>query len=91
MQRLGRLAASCAIALVLVAGLGGCGSTASYPSSGGGTSVAPAQPIEKVVYVTNTGSKYHRAGCQYLSHSQIAVSVSDAVGRGFTPCSVCNP
>ena len=42
------------------------------------------------VYVTNTGSKYHRAGCSYLKSSN-AISLSDAIARGCTPCSRCNP
>ena len=48
-------------------------------------------PVTVTVYVTKTGEKYHRAGCRYLSRSQIAISLSDAQGQGYTPCSVCNP
>lgn len=33
---------------------------------------------EQTVYITDTGSKYHRAGCQYLSQSQRAISKADA-------------
>lgn len=40
---------------------------APAPSSGGGT-----------VYVTNTGAKYHKSGCGYLSQSKIAISLSSA-------------
>ena len=43
------------------------------------------------VYRTKTGSKYHRDGCRYLSRSQIAISKTDAINMGLTPCSVCNP
>lgn len=43
------------------------------------------------VYVTNTGSKYHLAGCQYLSDSQMTISLADALAGGYGPCSVCNP
>ena len=42
------------------------------------------------VYVTKTGSKYHRAGCRYLSASMIPISLQDAV-KSYSPCSVCNP
>ncbi|SHO54020.1 peptidoglycan-binding domain-containing protein [Anaerocolumna xylanovorans] len=45
---------------------------------------------EATVYITRTGSKYHRAGCRYLRQSQIAISLSDAK-RNYEPCSVCNP
>ena len=43
----------------------------------------------QTVYITATGSKYHRDGCQYLRKSQIPISLSDAKARGYTPCSKC--
>lgn len=42
------------------------------------------------VYVTKTGSKYHSAGCRYLSKSAIPMSLSDA-RRRYGACSVCDP
>ncbi len=45
---------------------------------------------EETVYVTRTGKKYHSAGCQYLSRSQIPMSLSDA-RMSYDPCSRCNP
>lgn len=47
--------------------------------------------VSYTVYRTKTGSKYHRDGCRYLSRSQIAISKSDAVSMGLTPCSICQP
>jgi len=52
---------------------------------------APAENKEVMVYITKTGSKYHRAGCRYLSKSSIPISLEDAKARGYTPCSVCGP
>ncbi|ACA59236.1 copper amine oxidase domain protein [Candidatus Desulforudis audaxviator MP104C] len=43
------------------------------------------------VYITKTGAKYHRNGCQYLARSKIPIDLSNAVASGYTPCSVCNP
>lgn len=43
------------------------------------------------VYITNTGEKYHRWGCQYLWNSSIAVTLNYALASGYTPCSRCNP
>jgi hypothetical protein len=40
--------------------------------------------------VTETGTKYHKAGCRYLANSSIPTSLSDASTR-YGPCSVCNP
>ena len=42
------------------------------------------------VYITRTGSKYHRDGCRYLRSSKISIALPDAK-RQYSPCSVCNP
>jgi hypothetical protein len=52
---------------------------------------AAQEPEEVTVYVTRTGAKYHRAGCQYLRRSMIPVSLSEAKAEGYEPCSVCHP
>jgi endonuclease YncB( thermonuclease family) len=44
---------------------------------------------EQLVYVTRTGTKYHREGCRLRARSQIPIALKN-VGR-HTPCSVCNP
>lgn len=43
------------------------------------------------VYVTNTGSKYHRSGCSYLRQSSHAIDKNSAVSQGYSACSRCNP
>lgn len=43
------------------------------------------------VYITDTGEKYHKAGCQYLKNSSHAISKSNAISRGYTACSKCKP
>lgn len=48
------------------------------------------QTYSYTVYVTDTGSKYHRADCSYLKSSH-AISLEDALARGYTACSRCNP
>ena len=48
------------------------------------------QPVSAVVYITKTGSKYHRDGCSYLK-SKIQTTVTEAKAQGLTPCSKCNP
>ena len=50
--------------------------------------IAPV--ADPTVYVTRTGSKYHRAGCRYLSSSMIPMKLSAACLR-YAPCSVCGP
>lgn len=44
-----------------------------------------------VVHITNTGSKYHAAGCRYLSRSDTPISRKDAEAQGYTPCGLCKP
>lgn len=44
----------------------------------------------EVVYITDTGSKYHREWCSYLK-SSMPITKKDAISKGYTPCSVCNP
>lgn len=56
-----------------------------------GNSSSSSQNVSYTVYRTKTGSKYHRNGCRYLSRSKIAISKSDAISIGLTPCSVCKP
>lgn len=48
------------------------------------------EPTETTVYVTKTGSKYHRSGCQYLKKSKIPMALSDA-RQSYGPCSKCTP
>jgi len=49
----------------------------------------PSNSSDKVVYVTNSGSKYHRGGCGYL-RSIILIPLELAIIR-YSPCSRCRP
>jgi hypothetical protein len=61
------------------------------PEPSSDSSSAPVgETVEETVYVTNSGSKYHRAGCRYLSKSSIPTPLSEAAGS-YSPCSVCHP
>ncbi|MFA6185917.1 MAG: thermonuclease family protein [Phycisphaerae bacterium] len=42
-----------------------------------------------IVYVTKTGTKYHRSGCSFLSKSSTPIKLEDAKAKGYTPCSKC--
>lgn len=46
---------------------------------------------DPTVYITKTGKKYHTATCSYLGESKTGIKLSEAVERGYTPCSRCNP
>jgi hypothetical protein len=63
--------------------IGGGGGSGGGGSGGGGSGTT--------VYITKSGTKYHRAGCRYLSSSRIPISLGEAKARGYEPCSVCDP
>ena len=43
----------------------------------------------RTVYITETGTKYHSAGCRHLAESSIAVDEAQAIAWGYTACAVC--
>jgi len=45
----------------------------------------------QTVYITKTGAKYHSAGCSYLKKSSTPIELKDAIDKGYTACSRCNP
>jgi micrococcal nuclease len=74
---------------VAALGLGPC-SVCNPPAVKSKLNAAPSATEDTTVYVTKTGSKYHRGSCRYLSRSKIPIKLSEAK-LGYTPCSVCNP
>jgi len=70
------------------------GSQGSAPAVGKASQQQQPQPPERAeatVYVTKSGHKFHRSGCQYLRLSKIAMSRKTALKEGYQPCLVCNP
>lgn len=53
--------------------------------------VQPKVSNDYTVYITKTGSKYHRGSCSYLRSSKIPISKAEAIRRGYGACSRCNP
>ena len=56
-----------------------------------GAAVNQQDASQKTVYITKSGSKYHRDGCKYLSKSKIPISLKEAKRRGLEPCLSCRP
>lgn len=52
---------------------------------------AAAEPQTETVYVTNSGTKYHRAGCSHLKSSKIEMDKDAAIAAGYTACKSCKP
>jgi hypothetical protein len=44
-----------------------------------------------IVYITDTGAKYHKDGCRYLRKSKIKTTLQQAKADGYTACKVCKP
>ena len=51
-----------------------------------GANVSAAGPM---VYVTPSGSKYHKEGCQYIGKHATKMSLADAKEAGYTACAKC--
>ena len=63
---------------------------ATQPTTSG-TTTSSSDYSTVTVYVTDTGEKYHRSGCQYLRNSKHEIYLSQAQALGYTPCSRCHP
>jgi hypothetical protein len=48
-------------------------------------------PAQEVVYITKTGTKYHKGTCHYLKKSKTKTTKADAKESGYSACSVCKP
>lgn len=51
---------------------------------------ASSNANSEMVYVTETGSKYHANGCKHLVDNCIELSLDEAISYGFTPCVTCH-
>jgi len=63
------------------------GQAAEANSSNDSVNVKSSQ----TVYISKTGKKYHRKNCPTLKGKGTAISLSEALADGLTPCSICNP
>jgi len=52
--------------------------------------IVTEENADEIVYVTKSGSKFHLSTCNYAKNAS-AISLSEAVSAGKTPCKVCNP
>ena len=56
------------------------------------SSIVSVDGTDGLVYVTPTGSKYHKFGCQYLQGTDMLdLYISEAQEKGYTPCRICFP
>lgn len=62
---------------------------ASTSTSSGVVKTTTQNTNSAIVYVTNTGKKYHKSSCSYLKKSKIQMNLSEAQSEGYTACSRC--
>ena len=75
---------------------GAAGTTSAQQTDTQAQATAPAADAataDETVYITPTGSKYHRRGCRTTSRSKslTSLSKSQAQSSGYEACAVCNP
>ncbi len=69
------------------------GNSSEDPVADAGARPVPAHDpadANDTVYITRTGTKYHRSGCRYLAKSVIPIALGEAATT-YGPCSVCTP
>lgn len=56
------------------------------------SSATTAHPLSTTyVYITKTGSKYHRSNCRYLRYSKRKVTLKYAKSHHYGACKICRP
>ncbi|NLK45674.1 MAG: hypothetical protein GX297_03365 [Treponema sp.] len=52
-----------------------------------------AQATIKTVYITNSGTKFHTENCGLISRAKNVTPIeeSEALKKGYKPCSRCKP
>lgn len=61
------------------------------PPNGKITKTDRSNSGDVTVYITKSGTKYHKDGCSSLSKSKITIKLKDAKANGYTSCNKCNP
>jgi hypothetical protein len=67
------------------------GGNGVYTSRMEGIKLDDISKIQKIVYITRTGEKYHKESCRYLRLSKIPVELNDETKSSYEPCKVCKP
>ncbi len=66
-------------------------SAASSEEAESALAVESGDAEDVIVYVTESGSKYHLSTCQYVEDGGIALTLTEAQEQGYEPCKVCCP
>lgn len=72
-------------AFLLLVALGSVGCNQPEPAP-----LAMAQTVaEPTVYVTRYGHRYHTANCTHAGRNLVPMALSEAKGKGYSPCYYC--
>ena len=63
------------------------GAVSKDPASNSSAEAYSAQ--EEIVYITETGEKYHKGSCRHLSKSKIEITKEKAINQGYKACGAC--
>ena len=55
------------------------------------TDSAESSNDEETVWITASGTKFHRESCRYAADGASRLSRADAEARGYVPCGICKP
>jgi len=55
-----------------------------------GIKIADSATADSIVFVTRSGTKYHREGCRHLSGDRMEMAL-EAAKADYDPCRICNP
>ncbi len=53
--------------------------------------IAPSETVSDSVYVTPSGTKFHKQGCRYIKNKEVTEYSRDDALNKYAPCSVCEP
>ena len=53
-------------------------------------STLPESGSQTTVYITKTGTKYHKSSCGMLKNGSQAIDLDTAAAKGYTPCKACH-
>lgn len=67
-------------------------SPAAVPQISASQTVQSSQELEPIVYVTQSGDKYHRQTCGFIKGKEVmSMTAAKARAAGYSPCKTCNP
>jgi micrococcal nuclease len=66
-------------------------SASLWGQQGSSADAAGPPAADPLVFITETGTKYHLAECPYLERSRVPILLSEAVSLGYQACGHCRP